>query len=323
MKGKPQSCLEIEVDLVAAATGDAEPGAVHRVERHIDFCAPCRGEFQRYREIDGVVGALRRGPAAAESVARAREGLESRLADLRSRLVSYRIFPSPLGHILIARSEHGVSLVEYLGARTDLAASRLSRATGVEPQEDGADIEALFRELLEDLRGDRTRLEWALDLRLARSDFHRAVLQATAAVPYGAVTSYAGIAAEIGKPAATRAVAQALRWNPLPIVVPCHRIIGTSGALTGYSGNKIGLKRELLAVEGIRAVGAPRDSHVLRQALYHYERNEQHEYCLPTCGDIARRPIGRVTLMASRDLAESLGLVPCTSCRPDLHPLAV
>src|SRR4029453_3627625 len=111
------------------------------------------------------------------------------------------------------------------------------------------------------------------------------------------------------------AVAQALRWNPLPIVVPCHRIIGASGALTGYSGNKIELKRDLLAVEGIRAVGA-RDGHVARQALYHYERNEQREYCLPTCGDIARRPIGRVTLMASRDLAASLGLVPSPSCPP-------
>jgi O-6-methylguanine DNA methyltransferase len=322
MKGKPQSCLEIEGDLVAAATGDAEPGAARRVERHIDSCALCRGEFHRYREIDGMVGVLRGVPVAGESVARAREGLESRLADLRSRLVSYRIFPSPLGNILIARSEHGVSLVEYLGQRSDLAASRLSRASGVEPQEDGAEIEALYRELLEYLRGDRTRLEWALDLRLARSDFHRTVLRATAAVPYGAVTSYSGIAAEIGRPAATRAVAQALRWNPLPIVVPCHRIIGTSGALTGYSGNKIGLKQQLLAVEGIHADGA-RDSHVARETLYHYERNEQREYCLPTCGDIARRPIGRVTLLATRDLATSLGLVPCTSCRPDLHPLAV
>ncbi len=229
MSRKPRTCLEIEADLVAAATGDAEPGTVRRVEHHIDACAPCRGEFRRYREIDGVVGALRRAPAAAESVARAREGLESRLADLKSRLVSYRVFPSPLGHILIARSELGVSLVEYLGEHTDLGASRLSRVTGVDPQEDGAEIEALYRELLEYLRGDRTRLEWPLDLRLARSDFHRSVLQATAAIPYGAVTSYAGIATEIGKPAATRAVAQALRWNPLPIVVPCHRIIGTSG----------------------------------------------------------------------------------------------
>ncbi len=321
MTRKPSMCLEIEPDLVAAATGDAESGAARRVERHIDTCGPCRREFDRYREIDGAVGVLRRAPEVSGE-ARAREGLASRLAGLRSRLVSYRVFPSPLGHILIARSEHGVSLVEYLHRGTDLKASRLSRVAGVELQEDGAEVETLHRELLEYLRGDRTRLEWPLDLRLARSDFHRAVLRATATIPYGAVTSYAGIAAEIGKPAATRAVAQALRWNPLPIVVPCHRIIGASGALTGYSGDRVGLKRELLAVEGIQAKGKRSDSRVARDTLYHYEANDQHEYCLPTCGDIARRPIGRVTLLASRELAGSLGLVPCTSCRPDLHPLA-
>src|SRR5207249_7001267 len=252
MTRKPQMCLEIEPDLVAAATGDAEPGAARRVEHHIDACGACRREFHRYREIEGVVGALRRAPAAAGE-ALAREGLESRLADLRSRLVSYRVFPSPLGHILIARSEHGVSLVEYLHGRADLRASRLSRVAGVELQEDGAEIETLYRELLEYLRGDRTRLEWPIDLRLARSDFHRAVLRATAAIPYGAVTSYAGIAVEIGRPAATRAVAQALRWNPLPTAVPGHRSIVTSGALTGYSGDRVGLKQQLLAVEGIRA----------------------------------------------------------------------
>ena len=322
MTRKPQSCLQIEAELIATATGDAQPAATRRVEHHIETCGACRGEFHRYREIEGVVGALRRVPAPAAGEARAREGLESRLADLRSRLVSYRVFPSPLGHVLIARSEHGVSLVEYLHGHSDVKWSRLARIAGVEIQEDGAEIETLYRELLEYLRGDRTRLEWPLDLRLAKSDFHRAVLRATAAIPYGAVTSYAGIAAELGRPSATRAVAQALRWNPLPIVVPCHRIIGTSGALTGYSGDKVGLKQQLLAVEGIQAKGKRSDSHVARNTLYHYERNDQHEYCLPTCGDIARRPIGPVTLLASRELAGSLGLVPCTACRPDLHPLA-
>jgi methylated-DNA-[protein]-cysteine S-methyltransferase len=322
MTRKARVCLEIEPDLIAAWSTARRRPWPRRVEHHVDSCGACRGEFHRYREIEGVVGALRRTPAGAESAARAREGLESKLADLKSRLVSYRVFPSPLGHILIARSEHGVSLVEYLHGRADVKASRLGRIAGVELQEDGAEVETLYRELLEYLRGDRTRLEWPLDLRLARSDFHRAVLRATSAIPYGAVTSYAGIAAEIGKPAATRAVAQALRWNPLPIVVPCHRIIGTSGALTGYSGDKVGLKQQLLAVEGIQAMGKRGDSRVARNTLYHYERNHQHEYCLPTCGDIARRPIGPVTLLASRELAGAMGLVPCSACRPDLHPLA-
>jgi O-6-methylguanine DNA methyltransferase len=109
---------------------------------------------------------------------------------------------------------------------------------------------------LDYLKGRRTHLEWPLDLRLARSDFHREVLGATAAVPYGTVTSYVGIATEIGQPRAVRAVAQALRHNPVPIVVPCHRIIGASGDLTGYAGNKLGLKEQLLAVEGVRTEGS-------------------------------------------------------------------
>ena len=322
MTRKPQACVEIEPDLVATATRDAEPAATRRVERHIDACASCRGEFQRYRQIEGAVGTLRRVPAPSEAEIRAREGLESRLADLRSRLVIYRVFPSPLGHILIARSEHGVSLVEYLGERTDVRASRLSRVAGVEPQEDGAEVEALYRELLEYLRGDRRQFGWPLDLCLARSDFHRAVLQATAAVPYGAVTSYAGIASDVGKPAAVRAVAQALRWNPLPIVVPCHRVIGSSGSLTGYAGDKLTLKQRLLGVEGVPTLREQRDFRVARDAMYARDR-DYAAYCLPTCGSIASGTLSRLTLFASRERAESSGLAPCTTCRPDLHPLTV
>jgi len=174
--------------------------------------------------------------------------------------------------------------------------------------------------VLEYLGGKRTRLDWPLDLRLARSDFQREVLRATAAVPYGAVTSYLGIAGEIGQGSAVRAVAQALRHNPLPIVVPCHRIVGASGDLTGYAGSRLGLKEQLLAVEGVRTEHTPKPR-VNRQALYHYDPNEEHMYCLPTCGSIAERPIGRVTLFASRARAETVGLVPCTDCRPDLHPI--
>src|SRR4029077_2750573 len=106
------------------------------------------------------------------------------------------------------------------------------------------------------------------DWRLARSEFERAVLGATADIPYGAVASYAGIARRIGKPSAVRAVAQALRWNPLPIVVPCHRVIGTSGRLTGYAGNKLGLKQHVLAVEGVQLHAARRDFTIARERMY-------------------------------------------------------
>jgi len=135
------------------------------------------------------------------------------------------------------------------------------------------------------------------------------------------VRSYAGIAGVLGKPAATRAVAQALRWNPLPIVVPCHRVIGASGALTGYAGNRVMLKQRLLAVEGVRTRKAHADFRIAREAMYVRDRDGR-EYCLPTCGSLAQRSLTELTLFAARESAEAVGLTPCTDCRPDLHPIA-
>ena len=321
MNAKPTGCVQIEPDLLAAAMGEAAPEALRHVEGHVAICRPCRAEFERYRAVDRVVGAIRDEPLPAARVAQAREGLEARLADLRSRLLTYRIFPSPLGHILIARSEAGVSLVEYLERATSLRASRLSRAAGVEATQDGGELEVFYRELLEYLEGRRTRLDWPLDLRLARSAFHREVLRATAAIPYGAVVAYAGIARELGKPDAARAVAQALRWNPVPIVVPCHRVIGTSGSLTGYAGNKIGLKQRLLAVEGVPTARAQGDLRIVRDAMYVQSLGDR-EYCLPTCPSVASASPARLALFASRERAEAAGLGPCTTCCPDLHPIS-
>jgi O-6-methylguanine DNA methyltransferase len=317
MTSKPRVCVAIESDLIAAATGEAAEPAAERVEAHVATCTTCREDFARYRAIDTAVGALRSTAPPAGDADAARQRLVARLADLRTRIVSYRVLASTLGPILIARSEHGVALVEYLG-REGVAASRLFRMAGMEPQEDTGELESLERELIEYLEGRRTRLDWPLDLRGARSDFQRAVLEATVAVPYGAVSSYTGIAGELGKRAAVRAVAQALRHNPLPIVVPCHRIVGSGGDLVGYAGDRLNLKERLLGVEGVPTQHA-RTPRIARAALYHYEPNPSREYCLPTCGDIARRPIGM--LFARRAEAEARGLVPCTSCHPELHPL--
>jgi O-6-methylguanine DNA methyltransferase len=314
---KPKVCVTIEPDLVAAAAGEAAGSVAERVAVHVAACLPCRDDFARYREIDTVVGALRSTAPPAGDAEAARQRLLARLADLRPRIVGYRVVASSLGPLLLARSEHGVALVEYLG-REGLEGSRLARMAGIEAREDTGNLERLEQELLEYLEGRRTRLDWPLDLRGARSDFQRAVLEATVAVPYGAVSSYTGIAGELGKPAAVRAVAQALRHNPLPIVVPCHRVVGSGGDLVGYAGDRVTLKERLLGIEGVPTQHA-RTSRIARRALYHYEPNPSREYCLPTCGDIVRRPIG--LLFARRAQAEARGLVPCTTCHPELYPL--
>ena len=211
-------------------------------------------------------------------------------------------------------------MVEYLESRA-AASSRLARLAGADVVEDEAGTEALSRDLLDYLAGGRTRLDWPLDLRWVRGDFQRRVLQATSTLPYGAVTSYGRIAREIGAPTATRAVAQALRWNPVPIVIPCHRVIGSSGDLTGYAGNKVTLKQRLLALEGVRLVAVRAAFRVERRAMYARYRAEA-EYCVPTCGSLSQMPLAELTLFGSRRHAEAVGLTPCSSCRPDLHPLS-
>lgn len=313
------TCRDIEADLAAVAAGEAAPAAARVVEEHVARCSPCRGELQQYRAIEGFVADLRRAPRPGADATLARAQLESRLADLRRRLVTFGIFSSPLGPILIARSELGVSMVEYLPSEA-AAASRLARLAGADAVESEAQTEALYRDLLDYLQGRRTRLDWQLDLRWARSDFQRRVLEATARLPYGAVTSYGHIANEIGAPGATRAVAQALRWNPVPIAIPCHRVIGSSGDLTGYAGDKVTLKQRLLTLEGVPVVthGA---LHVERRAMY-VRHLLDTEYCVPTCGSLASMPLAELTLFGSRAGAEAAGLAPCTSCRPDLHPIS-
>jgi O-6-methylguanine DNA methyltransferase len=321
MSRRHSSCRDIERDLVAVAAGEAAPAAARAVEAHVDRCGQCRSELQEYRAVEALVARSRRTPAGAADPTFARAQLQERLAELRERLVAFGIFASPLGPILIARSGRGVALVEYLDAAS-VAASRLPRLAGLDAAEDPADVEALYHELLDYLEGRRTALDWALDFRWAQSDFQRRVLAATARLPYGAVASYAGIAREIGVPAATRAVAQALRWNPVPIAVPCHRVIGSAGDLTGYAGDRVSLKQRLLALEGVRSV-AGRDTFRIDRHIMYVRYLAEEEYCVPTCGSLASTPMAKLTLFGSRERAEAAGLTPCTTCRPDLHPIPV
>ncbi len=319
MSPENPTCREIEPDLVAVAAGEAGASAARSVDRHVAVCRDCRTGLARYRVLEGMVADLRRAPVAGADPTLARAELESRLADIRSRMVAYGIFASPLGKILIARSELGVSMVRYIDSER-AARSHLARLAGDEAVEDKVAVEATYRELLDYLNARSTRLAWPLDLRWAGSDFQRRVLAATAQLPYGAITSYAGIARRIGAPESVRAVAQALRHNPIPIAIPCHRVIGSGGDLTGYAGSRIGLKEQLLSLEGV-PVGLR--AHRIERGNMYVLFEGYTEYCLPTCGTLSQEPMAQLTLFGTRQHAEAVGFTPCSSCRPDLHPLTV
>jgi methylated-DNA-[protein]-cysteine S-methyltransferase len=109
-------------------------------------------------------------------------------------------------------------------------------------------------QLLEYLNGKRRLFTFDVDLSLLRSGFQKKVLTAAFAIPYGHVATYAQLAAVVGNPAAYRAVGNALASNPLPIVIPCHRVVATGGGLGGFMRNKKGgseIKRRLLNLEGL------------------------------------------------------------------------
>ncbi|MGH7359119.1 MAG: methylated-DNA--[protein]-cysteine S-methyltransferase, partial [Candidatus Rokuibacteriota bacterium] len=291
-----------------------------RVAAHVAKCESCRIDHAGYRAIDRELGTMREVPIDEEGVVRSRGRLEGRLDDLRSRIVAYRVFDSPLGPILLAHSEQGVVLVEYLHGRRGLGGSRLARAHGIEAVEDGGEAEGLYRDFRAYVEGRAQRLPWALDLRLARSPFQRQVLERTAAIPYGAVVSYKRLAEDLGQPKAVRAVAQALRWNPIPVAIPCHRVVGASGLLTGYAGGETTRKRQLLATEGVPMVPARDDFAIARGAMYVLAPGDR-EYCVPSCASTEALQSGLLTYFGSRSRAEAVGLHPCTTCRPDLHPL--
>jgi O-6-methylguanine DNA methyltransferase len=317
---KSAACARIEADLVAVAAGEADEGAERRVSAHVEGCRSCRALLAGYREVEAGAAAMRSRGGDDGNVVAARERLQQGLVDLRKRIVRYSIFPSPLGDVMIARSELGIVFVEYVTGRRGHF-KELFAKEGLEPIEDDRELATVRKDLGAYFAGRSQRLDWSLDLRLAKTPFRRAVLEATAAVPYGAVVSYKRIAQEIGRPEAVRAVAQALRHNPVALVIPCHRVIGTEGDLVGYAGGKTSLKEKLLRIEGMPVHREHKDWRVERNTTYLLAPGDK-EYCLPSCYSIEQLPHGVPTLFGSRERAEAAGYRPCTTCRPDLHPLS-
>ena len=177
----------------------------------------------------------------------ARERLISRARREGLEAVGYRVVDSPLGPLWVAVGPKGVVGIHYGTAPSPPELARLVRTfgPGILPDERRADPVA--RQLDQYFRGRRRSFDVAVDLS-PLSPFQRRVLTATARVPYGTVSTYARVAATAGSEKASRAAGQALGANPIPIVVPCHRILASDGTLGGYSGG-LDAKRRLLALE--------------------------------------------------------------------------
>jgi methylated-DNA-[protein]-cysteine S-methyltransferase len=163
--------------------------------------------------------------------------------------VAYATFDSPVGRLLLAATPRGLVRLSYLDASNDedMALQQLAAKLSPRILAAPARLDEPRRELEQYFAGARQRFEVPLDWGLTRG-FGRRVLEATARVPFGSSTTYQRVAAAAGSPRGYRAAGNALGANPIPIIVPCHRVLHATGGLGGYTGG-LERKRLLLGIE--------------------------------------------------------------------------
>ncbi|MEE9166046.1 MAG: methylated-DNA--[protein]-cysteine S-methyltransferase [Candidatus Neomarinimicrobiota bacterium] len=163
-------------------------------------------------------------------------------------MIHYTFFNSPVGRISIAKSERGICRIGLPGESEDsFLAWHRKYFPGENVVKSGPALSDAVEELMRYLAGELRVFSLALDLRT--SLFRQKVLEEVRTIPYGETASYKEIAERMGKPGAARAVGGANAHNPLPIVIPCHRVVAHDGTLGGYGGG-LNLKEHLLQLEG-------------------------------------------------------------------------
>lgn len=195
--------------------------------------------------------------ALIRDLARSTDGTDT-IAELRARLaaaadrdgvldVAYRTVDSPVGLLLVAATEYGLVRVAYACEGHEAALQTLADKISPRVLRAPARLDMVARELDEYFAGSRRGFDIPLDWRLS-AGFRSTVLHHLHEIGYGRTASYAAVAKLAGNPKAVRAVGTACATNPLPVVVPCHRVVRSDGAMGGYLGG-IEAKRILLTLE--------------------------------------------------------------------------
>lgn len=222
----------------------------------------------------------------------------------------YFTHDSTLGTLLIAFSTEGIAAVgrgqehEAFIANYEQRHGRSLRAITAPPA-------PLARSVARQLAGERTNLRF--DLRML-SEFERATLLKALDIPGGEVRPYGWIAREIGRSGAVRAVGSALGRNPIPLLIPCHRVVRSDGRIGEYIfGGEA--KRAVLAAEGLSPDGIEAEA---RSGVRYHASDKGGIYCFPTCRHARRITTPHRVTFASDAAAQRAGYRPCKVCRPAL-----
>ena len=221
-------------ELIGVLLGEARPSA--QLERWL-ATPEGQAELAAYRQALGALGRLYGDVPLPK----------------RRPTIYYCAIRTPIGRVLVAATEAGLIRVSF--RRTEASfAEELRRRLDAEVVRSPARTADIVHQLRAYFAGERRTFDVRVDMSRL-TPFHRRVLMAAATVPAGQVVSYGEIARRIGQPGGSRAVGQALGRNPLPIVIPCHRVVASGGRIGGYTGG-LAIKRKLLRIEGAASAAA-------------------------------------------------------------------
>jgi methylated-DNA-[protein]-cysteine S-methyltransferase len=219
--------------------GDLDARDKEWVVEHTRGCGHCARMLGGYQQLDRVLDRINLELNITAPAPKIPTG----------RTAAYGEVESPVGPLLVASSEQGVCEIAFGRNETQEQFLHHLRTRGYRPVQNQQAIATVATQLQEYFRGERNHFEVPLDVS-GVSPFTQEVLKATAEVPFGHLTSYRGIAERIGQPSATRAVGNALGRNPIPVIIPCHRIVRSDSSLGGYTGG-VQIKERLLTLEGV------------------------------------------------------------------------
>jgi methylated-DNA-[protein]-cysteine S-methyltransferase len=264
------------------------------------------------REIEERVDRASELDAAGvdDLLARVHPRLDRALERIARPAARIGVIESSFGRLFIAESDRGLLGVHYSDTSDDTAMLDAIRQK-FDLRMDSAAADRVRDEIERALAGDTTVVaNRPLDYTLVTSPFQRRAFGRLRQVPPGSVVTYQALAAAIGAPSGQRAVGHAMATNPIPIFVPCHRVIKSDGSIGNYGGG-VERKLKLLRAEGFR-IG--KGNRIPSEAVYGHWQS--HIFCRPECSAVRRADRKRWIIFADSERARVSGMRPCKLCRP-------
>jgi len=290
-------CRTVLTRIDALRTRELGPVEQTAVEQHLKTCRSCNESTSDVDELAHVFKALDVAPPRSCC-----DEVTSEVTD------SFDVVDAGGKRIWVAFSDHGIRMITAVETEEELR-SRYARRYG-RVLAAGTLPEALRRQVVAALSGEGVDAP-KIDLDEAR-DLEHDVMQMLTKIPRGQVRTYAWVARQVGRPRAVRAVGNIIARNVVPFLVPCHRVVPSSGGIGNY-GFGPELKRELLRREG---VDVEELETLAREHVRYIGSRTTHIFCFPTCRDARRiREENRVPFRNADDALES-GYRPCRSCQP-------